>query len=94
MLGDQVIFVIDPPGSIEKLSHFDVGLGIGHSMRSRRDVQEDLADAYRVIQGYAEAVMEADQAVHIEVGRNRTPGLLRTLGREGKAAVMPFDKVG
>jgi hypothetical protein len=41
MFSNQLILVIDSPGSIEKLPYFHLFPGIGSSVRARRDIQDE-----------------------------------------------------
>ena len=67
MFGNELILVIEPPGPIEELSNFDVSLGIGASVRTGRQVQNQTSNPNAVIIAYDRAIAEADHSVQIEL---------------------------
>jgi hypothetical protein len=67
MFRNDLILVIDPPGPVEELSDLDVSLGIGASVGTGRQIQNQTSNPNAVIIAHDRAIAEADHSVQIEL---------------------------
>src|SRR4030043_2232437 len=94
MFRDELILVIDPPGPIEELSDFDVSLGIGASVGTGRQIQNQTSNPNTVIIAHDRAIAEADQSLQIELWGGLAPGFFGFSGTDRKATIKPRAKDG
>ena len=67
MSRNDLILVIDPPGPIEELSDFNLSFGIGASVGTGRQIQNQTSNPNAVIIAHDRAIAEADHSVQIEL---------------------------
>jgi hypothetical protein len=92
MFGNELILIINLPGSIEELSNFDVCLGIGASVGTRRQIQNQTSNPNAVIIAHDRAIAEADDSIQIELWGKLAPGFFGFSGGDCKATIKPWDK--
>jgi len=92
MFCNNLILVIDPPGAIEELSHFDLSLGIGASVGPGQ-IQNQTSNPNAVIIAHDRAIAEADHSIQIELWRDLAPGFLRLSGGIAKRRLNLMIKI-
>jgi hypothetical protein len=92
MFRNHLVLVIHPPGAIEELSHFDLSLGIGASVGTGRQIQNQTSNPYAVIIADDRALAEADHSIQIELWGDLAPGFFRFSGRDRKTTSKSRDK--
>lgn len=92
MFGNQLISIVNSPGSIQKLSDFHLGLGIKSSVRSGGDIDDQPSDPHGVIVSGGSFVAETDEAVQVESFGDGAPGLLREFGRNRESTIVIFNE--
>ena len=90
MFSNQLVAVINSPGSIEKLPDFHLLPRIGSSVRARRDIHDQSSQTSRIIITDNRTVPKADDSVQIESLGDASPGLLGFSGMDGKTAIEPL----
>ena len=92
MFGNEVVLVIDLPRAVQELPDFYASFGIGSAQRSGGNIQEQVSQAYGIIQAHFGGVMETNGPVHVERLGDRAPSFLGLAGGDGKAVVKSPDK--
>ena len=92
MFGNEAVLVIHLPRAIQELPDFYAGLGIGSAQRPGRNIQEQVSQAYGIIQSHFGGVVETNDPVHIERFGDGTPSLLGLAGSDCKTVVKSPDK--
>lgn len=87
VFSDQLIFVIDPPVPIEKLSDFHFGLRIRSSVWAWGNIQGQSSNPNSVVIADDGQIAEADDSIQIQMLRDFSPGLLGFSGIYGKTMV-------
>jgi len=91
--GDDLLFVIDPPGAVEELSDLDLGLGEPSSALSGRDLDDDVIDLDGIVVGDGCEIAEGEDGVEVESGRFSEEGFRLGWG-PGELGVVPGEEVG
>lgn len=92
MFGNELIFVVDPPGPIEELSDFHFGLGIGSSLWAWGNIQNQSSNANGVVIADHRRIAKVDDAIQVQILRDLSPGGVGVPGRHGKATIKPPDE--
>lgn len=92
MFGDELIFVIDPPRPVEKLSDFDSGFGIVSSLWAKGNIQNRSSNTNGVIIYDHRGVAKTDDAFQVQIIRDLLPGFAGVQGRHRKVTIERPDE--
>ena len=90
MFGNQLVLVVELPSPRQQLPYFDLGLGVGSLSGTGRDIDQQPAQANRIVVAHGGVISKADDAVQILGGY--TPGCLPLLSSQSKPTIESLDK--
>jgi hypothetical protein len=90
MFGNQLVLVVELPSPRQQLPHFDLGLVVGSLSGTRRDIDQQPAQANRIVVAHGGLISKADDAIQI-LG-SYTPGRLHLLSWQSKPTIESLDK--
>ena len=92
MFSNETVLIIHFPRAIQELPDFYPSFRIGSAQRSGGNIQEQVSQAYGIIQPHFGGVVETDGPVHIERFGYGAPSFLGLAGGDGKTVVKSPDK--
>ena len=92
VFGNEAILVIHLPRAIQELPDFYASLGIGSAQRSGGNIQDQVSQAYGIIQSHFGGVVETNGPVHIERFGYGAPSFLGLEGSDRKPVVKSPDE--